>query len=292
MGSTVKFKVNISNCGNIPLTGIVVSDTDFTFTGVATSLAVGASDVSNIYITTALAGQQWDNASVTCTQGASDYDLAYYFGEEQYGGCTYTPGYWKTHSSYGPASHEDPTWMELPDMDNDGIIEGPDELFYGNIYGLTWLSVMKFSSKDAKALGLKLKDVQKYQHLAFHYVAAVLNGIMNGNLPPGIGDVIADAELILEAHPNMKIPASEYPNVILLTAQLAYFNQGGLPNWPHCDDETLVVEKTQPLGNSWVMYIIQNSRNKDPVDREFQFLKWIEFIREKLAIILENLRTP
>jgi len=237
-GSTVKFKVNISNCGNINLTGITVIDTDFTFTDIATSLVVGAWDESAVYSTTALVDQQWDNASVTCSQGVSDWDLAYYFGEAQ-GGCTYTPGYWKTHSSYGPAAHTDPTWMELPNMDGDGNLhEGPDELFYGNNYGLTWLTVMSFSSKDAKALGLKWTDVQKYQHLAFHYVAAVLNGLMNENpLPQEIDDAIANATSILAAHPNMIIPLADYLEVTMLTAQLAEFNEGMFnSNWPHCGD--------------------------------------------------------
>jgi len=84
VGSTVKFYVNVTNTGNVGLTNIVVTDTDFTFSGVATSLASGAYDVSDILITTAVAGQQWDEATVTGTPPAgsdvTDKDKAYYIG--------------------------------------------------------------------------------------------------------------------------------------------------------------------------------------------------------------------
>ena len=39
-------------------------------------------------------------------------------------GCTLTQGYWKTHSTYGPASKPDATWNLLPG----GL--GPDTVFF------------------------------------------------------------------------------------------------------------------------------------------------------------------
>jgi hypothetical protein len=83
-GDTVKFKVNVTNTGCVNLTDIVVTDTDFTFTGVVTSLTPGAYDESDIIEVIAECGQQWDKASVVGTPlfgpDVTDYDFAYYIG--------------------------------------------------------------------------------------------------------------------------------------------------------------------------------------------------------------------
>jgi hypothetical protein len=60
-----------------------VGDTDFTFTGVATSLAAGACDESDVLIVAAVAGQQYDLATVNATADGvpvTDNDPAYYLG--------------------------------------------------------------------------------------------------------------------------------------------------------------------------------------------------------------------
>ena len=83
VGEDVKFMVTICNNGSVPLTNISVSDTDFAFTGVVTSLAPGACDNSSIVTVPAVAGQQWDVANVTAqADGAPvfDEDPAYYTG--------------------------------------------------------------------------------------------------------------------------------------------------------------------------------------------------------------------
>ncbi|MEL7561556.1 MAG: hypothetical protein AAGU24_00260, partial [Dehalogenimonas sp.] len=83
VGDSVKFKVIVTNTGNVTL-GIGVVDTDFTFAGIVTSLAPGASDESDVFTTTAVIGQQWDEAVVTGTPlvgtPVTDSDRAYYFG--------------------------------------------------------------------------------------------------------------------------------------------------------------------------------------------------------------------
>jgi hypothetical protein len=145
---------------------------------------------------------------------------------EEQGGCTYTPGYWKNHAV---GKHVDPTWTELP--------QGTNTVFYGNNYGLTWLSVMNFNAKQAKDLGLKWTDVEVYQHLAFHYVAAVLNGLNNGYLPSEIESLISDAEQIFANNHNMILDDTETASAKQISSMLADFNEGILyDNWPHCED--------------------------------------------------------
>jgi len=155
------------------------------------------------------------------------------------GGCSFTPGYWKTHSSYGPAGPADPTWMELPDMDGNSSTEGPDEIFYDNDYNLTWLTVMTFSSKDAKSLGLNWNTVQVYQHLAFHYVAAYLNELNNGFIPSDISENLSNAEYIFNTYKNMKIPIGSNDEALAknISSTLGWFNEGCYPGWIHCDLE-------------------------------------------------------
>ena len=84
VGSDVKFYVAVNNTGNVELTNIVVGDTDFTFTGIASTLAAGASDTSDVVTVSAVAGQQYDLADVRGTPpvgaNVTDSDPAYYFG--------------------------------------------------------------------------------------------------------------------------------------------------------------------------------------------------------------------
>jgi hypothetical protein len=82
-GSNVKFYVSVCNNGSADLTNILVSDTDFTFTDIATSLAAGQCDNSTIVTVAAVAGQQWDVANVTAQADGIpvfDEDAAYYSG--------------------------------------------------------------------------------------------------------------------------------------------------------------------------------------------------------------------
>ena len=83
VGEDVKFYVSVCNNGTADLTNIVVSDTDFSFTGVVTSLLAGACDNSSVVTVAAVAGQQWDMANVTAQAdgvGVFDEDPAYYRG--------------------------------------------------------------------------------------------------------------------------------------------------------------------------------------------------------------------
>jgi hypothetical protein len=153
------------------------------------------------------------------------------------GGCTYTPGYWMTHSEYGPATYTgpdpinggDPTWYELGDIDEDTISEGPDEQFFDS--DETWLSIMSMKTRG---------NTKTYQQLAFHYVAAYLNGLYNGALPSEINTLLGDAEALLDYYDDdFKIPkrSENEAEAKEITSILGEFNEGCLYyNWPHCDD--------------------------------------------------------
>ncbi|HKI55523.1 MAG TPA: hypothetical protein VKB31_00110 [Trueperaceae bacterium] len=70
------------------------------------------------------------------------------------GGNCYTQGYWKTHSSYGPANPADPTWND---------VGGPDATFFYS--GMSWIELFNTPPSRGNA----------YIQLAHQYMAAVLN---------------------------------------------------------------------------------------------------------------------
>lgn len=76
------------------------------------------------------------------------------------GGCTLTPGYWKTHSSYGPAPYDD-TWAQI----------GEDSPFFFS--GQTYYEVLWTNSSGGNA----------YYILARAYIAAKLNQLNGASVP-------------------------------------------------------------------------------------------------------------
>jgi len=80
---TVHFKVVVTNTGNVPLTSVVVTDTDFSFAGVVGTLAVGASDESDVLPVASILGQHANLATVNAlyeSTPVTDNDPAHYFG--------------------------------------------------------------------------------------------------------------------------------------------------------------------------------------------------------------------
>jgi hypothetical protein len=94
VGQDVKFMVTVTNTGVSTLNGVVVTDTEFVFTGVATSLAPGESDDSDVVTVTAVAGQHYDMADVSGTgcYCVTDSDPAYYFCTVPEQCCRWTGG--------------------------------------------------------------------------------------------------------------------------------------------------------------------------------------------------------
>ncbi|MDF1562791.1 MAG: hypothetical protein P1V51_07095 [Deltaproteobacteria bacterium] len=89
-------------------------------------------------------------------------------------GCTLTPGYWKTHSSIGPAPYDD-TWAQLP--------SGADTLFYDTLsyYDALWTA----------------PQGNAWYILVHAYIAAYLNTLNGASTTTEVRDALAQAEALL-----------------------------------------------------------------------------------------------
>ncbi len=123
-------------------------------------------------------------------------------------GCTYTQGYWKTHSIHGPAGPPDDGW------DNVG---GPDTDFY--LSGFTWLELFNEPVKG-----------RKYVQLAHQYMAAKLNVLNGASSTPAVDAAITAAETFFATASITDTPPAG------LAGTLGSFNEG-LIGPGHCDDE-------------------------------------------------------
>lgn len=93
------------------------------------------------------------------------------------GGCTLTPGYWKTHSLHGPAPYDD-TWAQLP--------AGADTPFF--LSGKTYYQVLWTAAQSGNA----------YYILAHAYIAASLNFLDGASAPPEVLDAWNQATALFE----------------------------------------------------------------------------------------------
>jgi hypothetical protein len=141
-------------------------------------------------------------------------------------GCTYTQGYWKTHSIYGPAGPYDPTW-ELKD--------GGDTDFLNSSWyvGLSWYEM--FNTPPAGG--------NPYIILAHQYMAAWLS-INNVDPekaanPTVLGTAMFDAEDLLGTYTPeydfKKDPMDVREDFLMLAELLDDFNNG-LLGVPHCEE--------------------------------------------------------
>ncbi|MCI0398418.1 MAG: hypothetical protein L0332_06115 [Chloroflexi bacterium] len=99
------------------------------------------------------------------------------------GGCSLTPGYWKTHSEYGPAPYDD-TWAMLPN--------GADTPFFDT--GQSWYEVLWTPPAGGNA----------YYILAHAYIAAYLNGLNGADTSAIATELAHAADLLNEYDGNPK----------------------------------------------------------------------------------------
>jgi hypothetical protein len=127
-------------------------------------------------------------------------------------GCTLTQGYWKTHSSYGPARYDD-TWALLP--------QGADTAFFNS--GLSWYSMFRTAPQG-----------NSYWQLAHQYAAATLNGL-NGADTSVVAAQLAAAQAILSSNTPSNFPKATARTATQLAAALDAYNNG-LTGPGHCSE--------------------------------------------------------
>jgi hypothetical protein len=131
-------------------------------------------------------------------------------------GCSLTPGYWMTHSEYGPAPY-DPTWAELPD--------GADTPFF--LSGKSYLQVLHTPPAGGHA----------YYILAFQYIAAELNRFAGADLA-AVQAAFDGATAIFETYTPDQVKNFSRPMRAQLIewADLLDEYNNGLIGPGHCDD--------------------------------------------------------
>ncbi len=127
------------------------------------------------------------------------------------GGCTLTPGYWKTHSAYGPAPADD-VWGLIPP-------DGEDNPFYQS--GKTFYQVLWTNPKGGNA----------YYILAHQYIAACLNYLSGATVPNNVATAMHEARDLFVTYTPAQIGAlgGDDPlraQFIRLAAVLDAFNSG------------------------------------------------------------------
>ena len=150
-------------------------------------------------------------------------------------GCTLTQGYWKTHSTYGPTSKPDDTWIE---------VGGPDANFY--LSNQTWIEVFNTSVSG-----------NSYYQLAHQYMAAYLNMLNGAMVPTVVQDAMDEAESIFEGtepgyYKKVKgvsqASKDEISQLTSLAATLGSYNEG-IIGPGHCGESDDIMEKSAKINN-------------------------------------------
>jgi hypothetical protein len=134
--------------------------------------------------------------------------------------CTLTQGYWKTHSSYGPAKKTDETW---------DLLGGPDAPFF--LSGQSYYQVLWTPPRG-----------NTYYNLAHQYIAAELNVLAGASLGDA-ADAFAAATAVLEAYTPAQIgslkgkSATELRSKILALASILDEYNNGLIGPGHCSEK-------------------------------------------------------
>ncbi|RNC67963.1 MAG: hypothetical protein ED859_12165 [Desulfuromonadales bacterium] len=131
-------------------------------------------------------------------------------------GCTFTQGYWKTHSKYGPAPYDN-TWAKLP--------QGEETPFFGT--GKTWYQIITAVPKNGDA----------YLILAHQYIAAYLN-LLNGADTSYVAEAMSHATMLLDTYDGSPNPMSMITGPVrddfIMTAYILDNFNNGMIGPPHC----------------------------------------------------------
>jgi hypothetical protein len=161
----------------------------------------------------------------TETEGSDNWKVAVTItGCPSTTGCTLTPGYWKTHSEYGPAPYDD-NWMNLLPM-------GEDSVFF--LSGQTYYQVMWTSPKGGNA----------YYILAHAYIGAELNKLNGASMPEAVEDAFEGTAALFGTYTPNGVVTLKGKNASAVRASflgyaaiLDQYNNGlALEGPPHCSE--------------------------------------------------------
>jgi len=148
------------------------------------------------------------------------------------GGCTLTPGYWKTHSEFGPAPYDD-SWAQLP--------SGASTPFF--LSGQSYYEVLWTPPRGGNA----------YYILARQYIAAQLN-FLNGADPSAAQTAYDEATALFNTYTPAEVAVLKGKNGKELRAQFISLAEGldgyndGYMGPGHCSEETLPLACTSEIG--------------------------------------------
>ena len=170
-GVPILFSATLTNTGEDNIINIACEDVPpATMEGVPTSLLSGQSvTISGSYIPTSNPSTDTitcrGTGEFTTTTVSASASATCRYSED--GGCTLTPGYWKTHSQDGPAPY-DTTWAVI----------GEDTTFY--LSGQSYYVVLWMTPERGNA----------YYILAHQFIAAKLNIAKGASVPSNVQTAI------------------------------------------------------------------------------------------------------
>jgi hypothetical protein len=133
-------------------------------------------------------------------------------------GCTLTPGYWKTHSGYGPAPYDD-TWASI----------GEDTPFF--LSGQSYYDVLWTAPRG-----------NAYYILAHAYTAAELNVLNGAYIPTDVSDAWDEATNLFAAYTPHEVAEMKGKAGKDLRAQFIYLAEilddynNGITGPGHCSE--------------------------------------------------------
>lgn len=174
------------------------------------SRQIGPYEVCGDYVVSNTACVQY-NPTVTPQPCCATYDINVHV--PCYEGCTLTPGYWKTHSIYGPAPY-DHTW-DLVDE---------NAPFYGN--SASWHGILWTPPKGGNA----------YIILAHAYIAAFLNDLNGASVPTAVGTAMAHADDLLSDYEMSTSLSKAIRQDFIATAGILDQYNNGYTGPGHCSE--------------------------------------------------------
>ncbi|HEU4643061.1 MAG TPA: hypothetical protein VFS44_11450 [Gemmatimonadaceae bacterium] len=135
--------------------------------------------------------------------------LIEYYHSPVAGGCTYTLGYWKTHSENGPAPYDD-TWAQLS--------SGASTAFF--LSGQSYYQVFQTAPAG-----------NAYYQLAHQWMAAQLNMLNGASVPSNVASAFTTAQSLFGSYTPAQIGALKGSNglrqqFISLAGTLGSYNEG------------------------------------------------------------------